>query len=430
MREEAGGSVSERIERFMKFVGRRITINRARLARARNRHARIVAVTGSSGKTTVCLMLEHILSDIGPTAARISQNTMPAIAPFIRNLDREVDFAVVETAIGALDQMKHLAKLLRPHIAVVTMIELEHKKELQDVETVAREKGYLVEHMAPTGVAILNADDDKTEELAERAAGRVVTFGRSAGADVRAVNVSAAYPDRLSLTIEASGLELGLQTKLVGEHFWLPVTAAVSVALQLGVSPDVISRRIASFEPAVGRCSVRVLSDDRHFVMDTYKAPQHSLVQAFEVAGAARASRRRIVLGQLSDTTGGGSTAYRRAYRLARDYADQVILVGGSAHRHNAPQEDIDSGRVVDFGTVREVADYLQQTATPGELVLLKSSCSLHLERAALAQDETVECWGQICKLKTDCSRCGLYGMAYETHLGDRSALTGSGGGR
>lgn len=410
----------------MEFVRRRITVNRARWARWQNRNAGIVAVTGSSGKTTVCSMLEHILSDIGPTEAQISKNTMPAIAPFIRDLDRETEFAVVETAIGAPDRMKHLAKLLQPHIAVVTMIQLEHKKELQDVEVIAREKGYLVEHMVRSGVAILNADDDWTEGLAERAVGRVVTFGRSAGADVRAVRVSAAYPDRLSLTIEASGLELDLQTRLVGEHSWLPVTAAVSVALQLGVPPDVISRRIASFEPVVGRCSVRRLPDDRHFVMDTYKAPQHSLVQAFEVAGAARASRRRIVLGQLSDTTGGGSTAYRRAYRLARDHADEVILVGGSAHRHNASQEDVASGRVVNFRTVREVADYLRQTATPGELVLLKSSCSLHLERAAIAQDETVECWGQLCKLKTDCSQCGLYGMAYETHLGDKAALTGS----
>lgn len=422
MKHKVVGRLAEQAKSFGAFVHRRITINRAHLARNRNKNTRFVAVTGSSAKTTLCALLDHILSGVGPTVAQLSGNTMPKIAPFMRDLGNEHEFAVVEAGIGAADRMIHMARLIRPHIAVVTMIQLEHKKELPDLDSIAREKGYLVEHMAPAGIAVLNADDERTDGLAQRANGKVVTFGQTAGADYRAVEISAGYPDRLSLVVCGSELKLKLQTQLVGVHFWLPVTAAVAVAHQLGVPSEIIAERIASFEPFVGRCSVLTLPGDRHFIMDTYKAPQHSLVQAFEVARTARAPRRRIVLGQLSDTTGGGTTAYRKAYRLARDCADEIIFVGDHAHRHNASREDVDSGRIVNFKEVSEVADYLRLTSTPGEVVFLKSNCSLHLERAGLAQNEAVNCWGQICKLKTDCSRCGLYEFPYESHLGVKSA--------
>lgn len=406
------------------FVRRRIVVNQARLARARNRHTRFIAVSGSSAKTTTCSLLDHILSAFAGTTSQYSMNTMPVISQFMRTMGRESDYAIVEAGVDALDRMKPMARLIRPHIAVLTMIRMEHKKHMPDLDIIAREKGYLIENMARSGVAFLNADDEQTDGLAQRANGQVITFGRGEAADYRAVKISSSYPDRLSLLVCSSELKLELQTQLVGEHFWLPVTVAAAVAHHLGVPPDVIARQIASFEPVLGRCSVVELPDDRHFVMDTFKAPQHSLAQSFEIARTARASRRRIVLGQLSDTTGSSTSSHRKTYRLARDCADEIIFVGDHAHRHNASKEDVESGKVVNFKEVREAADYLRRTSMPGEFVLMKSNSKLHLERAVLAQNEVVQCWEHTCKLKIDCTTCGLYGFPYETHLGDPSAVT------
>jgi len=347
---------------------------------------------------------------------------MPAISPFIRTVGNEVDYAIVEAGIDAPDRMKPMASLIRPHIAVLTFIQMEHKKQMPDLDIIAREKGYLIENMARSGVAFLNVDDERTAGLAQRANGQIITFGQGEAADYRAVNISSSYPDRLSLQVCTSQLKLQLQTQLVGEHFWLPVTIAAAVAHHLGVPPDLIARQIASFEPVLGRCSVMQLPDDRHFVMDTFKAPQHSLAQAFEIAKTARATRRRIVLGQLSDTSGSSKSAHRKTYRLARDCADEIIFVGEHAHRHNAPKEDVDSGRIVSFREVREAADYLRRTSMPGEFVLLKSNAKLHLERVCIAQNEVVQCWEPTCELKIDCVQCGLYGLPYETHFGVQSA--------
>jgi len=397
------------VQRFGKFVRRRAAFNLALLARRRNRHTKYIAVTGSSAKTTTCSLLVHILRSHAPTAGRIVHNTMPTIAPFIRTVDESSDFAVIETGINGPDRMLHLARLIQPHVGVITMIELEHRTRMPSTDVVAAEKGILIEQLASDGIALLNADDEKTDGIAARARGKVVTFGEDKPADYQAMAVSADFPERLSLTIKGPKFEVDLQTQLVGKHYWLPVTAAVACACHLGVPAETITRQVASFVSPLGRCSVMKLPNDRIVLADTYKAAQHSLHQAFDMIRSASAVHKRIVLGQLSDTTGSSATAYRRAYRLAREAADEVIFVGEHAHRHNASPDDIANGRIRDFREVREVADYLRETAIDGELILLKSNAKLHLERAALAQMETVRCWEKNCEFATDCSMCEFY---------------------
>jgi UDP-N-acetylmuramoyl-tripeptide--D-alanyl-D-alanine ligase len=397
------------VQRFGKFVRRRAVFNLALLARRRNRHTKYIAVTGSSTKTTTCSLLVHILQPYAPTAGHVLSNTMPTIAPFVRTVDESNDFAVIETGIDGPDRMHHLARLIQPHVGVITMIGLEHRARMRSTDVVAAEKGILIEQLAPHGIALLNADDEKTDGIAARARGKVITFGQDKPADYRAVAVSADFPERLSLTIKGPEFDIDLQTQLVGKHFWLPVTAAVACACHLGVPAETIAQQVASFAPPIGRCTVMKLPNNRIVLADTYKAPQHSLHQAFDMIRSASVVHKRIVLGQLSDATGSSTTAYRRAYRLAREAADEVIFVGEHAHRHNASQDDIANGRIRDFREVREVADYLRDTAIDGELILLKSNTKLHLERAALAQMETVRCWESNCGFKTQCSICEFY---------------------
>lgn len=327
----------------------------------------------------------------------------------MRTVTANHDFAVIEAGVDTVDRMRPMAKLMRPHVGIITMIGLEHRKQLRNTDVVAAEKGFLVEHLAPQGIALLNADDDKTESIASRANGKVIKFGRDNPADYQANAVSANFPNRLSLKIKGPQFDLDLQTQLVGEHFWLPVTAAVACACHLGVPLETIARQVGSFVPPPGRCEVLELPNNRMVLADTFKAPQHSLHLAFDMMRSASAVHKRIVLGQLSDTTGSSATSHRRAYRLAREAADEVIFVGQHGHRHNAPPDDIAKGRVKNFREVHEVADYLKDTAVAGELILLKSNAKQHLERAALAQMETVKCWERDCGFKTQCPICEFY---------------------
>jgi UDP-N-acetylmuramoyl-tripeptide--D-alanyl-D-alanine ligase len=208
---------------------------------------------------------------------------------------------------------------------------------------------------------------------------------------------------------------LDIETPFPGAHFWLPTVAAAATALELGVPPQTVKDRTATFQPLANRGQVLVPAGGPHFIVDAAKAPWHSLTLAFDMVARSTFARKRIVLGQLSDFAG-SNNKYAQAYSGAREIADQVIYAGDHAHRSKANQADRDSGRFVELRTAKEVSDYVAQTAQPDELILIKSSSSLHLERVALAWTHNVQCWVPVCGKTEGCEQCGLYEVPFEQH--------------
>ena len=302
----------------------------------------------------------------------------------------------------------------------VTLVALEHRSSFKSLERIALEKGILVEMVRPGGFVVLNADDPLVIGMASRTEERIVTFGRTNAADYRAVRIQAKLPERLTLTVEWDGGKLPLRTNFVAEHFWVSVLAAAATAIEIGVPPELVADRIASFEPIPHRCGMISVADGPDFVVDTVKAPWHSLPLAFDIVASAKAPRKRIVLGQLSDFTG-SNKRYAEAYRMARAVADQVIFVGEHSHRSNASEEDIAEGRFMAFDTPLAVTEHLKRTAIPGEVILVKGSGNLHLERIAMSFAQDVKCWIASCGKSQGCVACGLYPVASEIHKGSKS---------
>ena len=409
--------MNARLRKIREDLGQRLKIYRAKRARARSK-ATFIGVTGSSGKSTAASLLGHILAGHRRVYTRVLANTIKSLVSTLykrMNKDGEVDYVVFEAGAFGVDTIRPMAQMLKPHVAVVTMVRLEHLSSFKTLENVAREKRALVEALGPGGLAVLNADDPNVFAMASGDAHRVVTFGESETADYRVTDISAAYPRTLGLMLHWRGGALKLETPFPGEHFWLPTAAAAATALELGVPGRMVEERIATFEPLANRCHVMVADGGPHFVVDTAKAPWHSLPLAFDMVAKSGAGRKRIVLGQLSDFAG-SNAKYARAYDSARKIADQVIYVGEHAHRSKADQADRDSGRFVELRTPKEVSDHLRRTAVPGELILLKSSSSLHLERLALAWTHDVKCWIPACGKKEGCQDCGLFEVPFEEH--------------
>ncbi|MBZ9992652.1 Mur ligase family protein [Mesorhizobium sp. BH1-1-4] len=396
---------------------RRTRVYRARRARA-NSKATFIGVTGSSGKSTVTALLGHILAAHRPTYARFLANTMQSLVGTLYKRMRqagEVDYVVFEAGAFGVDTIRPMAQMLQPHVAVVTMVRLEHVASFRTLENVAVEKRALVEALRPDGLAVLNADDPHVADMAAGARCRVVTFGIAAGADYRVTDIHAAYPDRLALSIDWRGGRLQLETPFPAEHFWLPTTAAVATALELGVPWDKVAAQVVTFQPLANRCAVIVTDGGPQFIVDAAKAPWHSINLALEMMTKATAVRKRIVLGQISDYVG-STRKYDQAYRTAREIADQVIYTGDNAHRSRASQADRDGGRFVELRTPKDVSDHIKRTAVPGELILIKSSSNLHLERIALAWKHEVKCWVPVCGKREGCDTCGLYEVPFEQH--------------
>lgn len=411
--------MNARLRKVREDLQRRVKVYRARRARAKSR-ATFIGVTGSSGKSTVTALLGHILAAHGPTYARVLANTINSLVSTLYKRMRqagEVDYVVFEAGASGVDTLRPVAQMLQPHVAVVTMVRLEHFASFRTVENVAGEKRALVEALRPDGLAVLNADDPHVAGMAAGTGCRVVTFGTADRADYRVTDIHAAYPNRLTLSIHWRGGVVELKMLFPGEHFWLPTAAAVATALELGVPPDKVAAQVATFQPLANRCAVLVTEGGPHFIIDAAKAPWHSINLALDMVARATVDRKRIVLGQISDYSG-STRKYAQAYKTAREMADQVIYTGDNAHRSGAGQADRDNGRFVELRTPKEVCDHIRRTAAQGELILVKSSSNLHLERVALAWTHDVKCWIPVCGKREGCDTCGLYEVPFEQHGG------------
>jgi UDP-N-acetylmuramoyl-tripeptide--D-alanyl-D-alanine ligase len=404
-----------RLRKIRESLQQRFKIYRAIRVRSKST-ATFIGITGSSGKSTTTELLGHILAAHGSVHVQVLANTMRSLVNMLSRRIKSstaIDYVVFEAAAYGAGTIKPMADMLRPHVAIVTMVRLEHFVNFRTLENVAQEKQALVDALQPGGFAVLNADDPHVVGMAAVSGHRFVTFGLSEQADYRVTDVHAAYPDTLRFSIHWRGGVIKLTAPFPAEYFWLPTAAAVAAALELGVPAEKVAARTATFKPLPNRCEVLVIEGGPHFILDAAKAPWHSLNLAFEMMAKAVAHRKRIILGQISDYAG-SSRKYGNAYQVAREVADQVIFVGDNAHRSRASQEDRDAGRFRECRTPREVSDHIKQTAVPGELILLKGSANLHLERVALAWKYDVKCWVPTCGKPEGCVMCGLYEVPFE----------------
>ena len=399
---------------------RRSLVAMARWRRGRTR-AKLIGITGSSAKTTTAELLVHVLGAEGSVHKQTKGNTLTPLAQALCGLPRDADYAVMEVAIGK-SSMAEMASLLRPDIAVVTLVADEHRSVFRGADGVAAEKQRLVESLPPTGLAILNADDARVMAMAAATAARVVTFGRGDNAHYRVTDVHAAFPQRLTLRVHWEGGVLSLRTRFIAEHFYLPVAAAVATALELGLDPQSVGEHVAQFEPLFSRGAALKVPNGPTFLIDSVKAPLHSLGLALTSLDRAEAPYKRVVLGHISDYAGKADKTYRKAYRDARAVADEVIFVGEHAHRAASPDQDRDSGQFREIRSVRKAAEHIQATQRPDEVILIKGSSNLHLERIALALTRDVRCWEERCGQTRNCLSCGRYGIPFDRHPETRAA--------
>jgi UDP-N-acetylmuramoyl-tripeptide--D-alanyl-D-alanine ligase len=224
-------------------------------------------------------------------------------------------------------------------------------------------------------------------------------------------------PGKLHLEIGHNEQVFELQGQFTGSHHSLPMAAAFACAHQLGAPADLIKRRLSSFQPEFGRCSTHFKEDGPIFIADTRKAPYHSIYLAVDMLKEFDAPRKRIVIGQISDFAGNPKPKYRGVYRAALLVADQVVFVGNHAHRAGATEAELATGRFIAKRSVEEAAKFIAETAIPGEIILLKSSVSLHLDRIMHNFYSEVRCWEQACGIRETCTRCDLYSIPFADHF-------------
>jgi len=343
--------------------------------------ATVVGVTGSCGKTTASYLLAKILNDHEPTLTAINHNGRAAIVKALGQVKPSHRFYVQELGADVPGSMRLYLPLLRPHIGIVTTIGQDHYSNFRTLEATAKEKGLLAESLPITGVAVLNADDPQVLAMAARTTARTFTYGGAESADVRATDIRAAWPERLSFTVSYQGETVRIETGLFGN---LPVTsvlAAVAGALAAGMDLNQCAQSLHGVQSFERRMSIDHTPQGIWLINDTFKAPYWSIQSVVMQLEGARAPRKTCVFGSFSDVPGARSAKYRATAKRALTVADRVIFVGKKATHIRKLLSAETEGRLLTFDTSEQACGFLAQTAINDELVFLKSNNLDHLER-------------------------------------------------
>lgn len=356
----------------------------------RQSDALVMAVTGSVGKTTTRQLIAHVLNGLCPgLQSEANFNNHLGVPLTLAQLDESHAWAVVELGASATGEIRALAELTMPDISIVTTVAPAHLSSFGSLDAIQRTKQELVETTAADGTVFLNGDDPRVAVMARATPARVVTFGETDSADIKACNVRSAA-DRLSFSADGSDFVL----RVTGRRMLVSALAALAVAREVGMPDHETAVRLASFKPDAGRgrviqqCGVTVIDD-------TYNASPLSVSGAIDaIDGWNPHGRRLLVLGdmlELGDESDAAHTAVGERLALSRVdhcfvYGDFADLVGRAALRGG-----MSPGRISvlsEFATLQALIDCI---INPGDVILLKASRGMALDRliGSLAARET-----------------------------------------
>lgn len=362
--------------------------NIARLA-CRKIGAKVVAVTGSTGKTTTKDMIGSVLSQIGKTAASAENfNNEYGLPATILSADSDTEFMVLEMGMRGAGQIADLARIARPHVGVITNVGLTHYELLGSAANIAAAKAELAAGVRENGTVVLNALDSWTESIKKKSKAGIVTFGLAKDADVRGINVILDEQVRASFDVTASvrGLKtkFGVKLTIPGEHNIENALAAAAACLALEIPADAIAQGLANTAASPNRMSFIKSSSGFIVVNDTYNASPSSMTAAISTLKAAAGRRKIAVLGNMMELGEASGQAHKDVGRAAAEAGvDLLIAIGDlakgiteGARAAGMPEESIMYLENKDLA-----ADTLKAKAKPGDIVLVKASRAMEFER-------------------------------------------------
>ncbi|MCJ1681242.1 UDP-N-acetylmuramoyl-tripeptide--D-alanyl-D-alanine ligase [Streptomyces sp. APSN-46.1] len=360
----------------------------------------VVALTGSAGKTSTKDLIAQVLQSHAPTVwTPGSLNNEIGLPLTALQATGETRHLVLEMGARGIGHIEYLTGLTPPRIGLVLNVGTAHIGEFGGREQIARAKGELVEALpaeADGGVAVLNADDPLVRAMSARTKARTVLFGEAGDADVRATEVRMTPGGQPAFTLHTPTGCSDVTLRLYGEHHVSNALAAAAVAHVLGMSVEEIATALSGAGTlSRWRMEVTERADGVTIVNDAYNANPESMRAALRalaaMGGAARANGGRTwaVLGPMAELGDASLAEHDAVGRLAvRLNVSKLVAVGGreaSWLQLGAYNEGSWGEESVLVSDAQAAVDLLRNELRPGDVVLVKASRSIGLERVALA---------------------------------------------
>ena len=329
----------------------------------RARHAaRVVGITGSTGKTIAKEVVADVLS-LGLVTLRNegNLNSETGLPMTLLRLRPEHEAAVLEMSMYTVGEIARLAEIAQPEVGVVLAVHPTHLERAGSIDRIAEAKSELPRALPPDGLAVLNADDPRVAAMRSLTRAAVTTFGLGPEADVRASEIVSRGLEGTEFTLEAPWATRRLRSATPGRHLVPHALAAAAVAECLGVGIDEVERALAAGSHAAHRMAVGESRSGATLVDDTYNASPVSVAAALEFLAETSlpaGGRRIAVLGDMLELGPDEERLHREIGVRAGEASDAVVTVG-------------ERGRWIAEGARRGGAAFVAETDDPADAVAL-----------------------------------------------------------
>ena len=335
----------------------------------------VIGITGSVGKTTTKEMISAVLEQRFDThRTEKNFNNELGVPWTLLKLEDRHQVSVVEMGISDFGEMRRLTHMVRPDIAVFSVIGDAHLEFLGDREGVLRAKGEIFEGMGPDGLAVLNGDDPLL--AACRPDMRRVTYGMSEGCDVRGEDVRNLGEAGVELTVRHAGGAFPIRIPAYGSHLASAALAAAAVGLEMGLTGEEIARGVAAFHTVgerarvihAGRCTV---------ISDCYNANPNSVRAALESLSHLDGGRKVCVLGDMLELGPGSAELHRGVGECAADKGVGLLIGCGPLSQNTVEGARAMGCEALHFADKPAFFERLDDLIRPGDVVLVKASLAM-----------------------------------------------------
>lgn len=347
-----------------------------------------VGITGSCGKTSTKNDLAEIMKCSGKTvAAPESYNNEIGVSKTLLMLEKDTKYCVLEMGSRGFGHIKKLTDFAKPDISVITNIGRSHLEFLKTVSGVERAKEEIVNALDPKDTAVLNADDDRCMNIAKRHRGRIAiaTYGFKKSADYRCDRMNFISDVEMELTIKHPGGVIdSLRVSRAGLHSAYNAIAAIAASMSAGISEGSVRRGLMKTAATKWRMEI-IEKGQVKIINDSYNAnPDSMRVAICELCRVASKSRAIAVLGDMAELGSESDSAHVEIGRyLVEQGVDILITVGRKAKNmaKGARISGLPKGSVFASSSIREAAEVLDAIVEDGDVILIKGSRIMGLEK-------------------------------------------------
>ena len=340
---------------------------------------RVVGITGSVGKTTTREAVAQMLARRTPTLeSPYNYNSEIGLPLALLRLAPEHAWAVLEMGPYDLREIATLCDIAQPEIGIVTNVGPTHLERFGSLEAIEEAKEHLPASLPAGGLAVLNADDSRTQRMRDRTPARTLSFGLSERADVRATDVESHGLDGIGFTLRTPDGAIAVRTPLVGAHHVMTALAAAAVAVGTSWTLPETAEALTTLRTG-RRLKPRRSYSGALILDDTYNAAPLSMQAALDLL-AELPGRRIAVLGDMLELGSEEESGHREvgAYTVGR--CDRLIAIGDRARQLANAAWDAGHQQIEWFETKEQATELLRQEIGAEDVVLIKASHAQALE--------------------------------------------------